>query len=76
MIKRAVSAVLWLFVVAWAWNYASALLGVPQLVGPLLGVVVGAFVGIDPFGLFFPRHPTTPPRIDGPNRARRGLELT
>jgi hypothetical protein len=60
MWKRVLSAGMWLFVIAWAWNYAAWLFGVPEALGPIVGAAVALFVGTDPLHLFFaaPRRST------------------
>lgn len=53
--KRVVSAVLWLFVISWAWNYVALLIDVPVILGPVIGAVVAFVVAADPFRQFFAR---------------------
>ncbi len=56
MLKRMVTALLWLCA---AWTFGgmlSAFAGIPSLVGPVLGVVIAAVVWWDPAGwLWAPR---------------------
>jgi hypothetical protein len=54
MAKRTVSAVLWLFAVAWGFNYISLITGAPPILGILLGAAVAAFVGVDPLHAIWP----------------------
>lgn len=48
MIRRVATAVLWLFAVAWAGNFLSAYMGVPQAVSGIVATATALFVGIDP----------------------------
>jgi hypothetical protein len=46
--KRFAAAALWLFALWYLGSMISALVGVPDLLGPALGVSAGLIVGIDP----------------------------
>lgn len=54
MFKRIACSMLWLVAVAWAFNFLSAYMGVPQVMGSVLAVAVAAFVGIDPLKVIWP----------------------
>lgn len=55
MWKRLLSGTMWLFLIVWAWNYGAWLFGLPEALGPVIGVVVALLVGVDPLGLLFAR---------------------
>lgn len=55
MTTRAAAAPLWFSMIWVGYEIAWSLVGVPRALGPLLGLVVSAFVTIDPLGLFWPR---------------------
>jgi hypothetical protein len=67
MIKRVAVAFLWLLAVGWGMNYVSVVIGTPPVAGLAFSAAVAAFVGIDPFHLFWPAPaPTVVERIAEP----------
>ena len=54
MAKRIASSIIWFLAVGWGFNYISSITGVSPLIGMVLGVSIGAFVGMDPLHVFWP----------------------
>ena len=54
MVKRIASATLWFVAVGWGFNLLGLITGTPPIMGFAVGIVAGAFVGIDPMHLFWP----------------------
>ena len=52
--KRLASSALWAYALWYLGSMVSALLGTPDLLGPLLGISGGLIVGIDPKHLLWP----------------------
>ena len=52
--KRLASSALWAYALWYLGSIVSALLGTPDLLGPLLGISGGLIVGIDPKHLLWP----------------------
>jgi hypothetical protein len=50
MTKRVVASFLWAFAIYSGGELAWGLLGVPRIVGPVLGIAVASFVLLDPTG--------------------------
>ena len=46
--KRITATLLWFFAFWSLGSMVAALLGVPDLIGPVLGVAAGVIVGVDP----------------------------
>jgi hypothetical protein len=69
MTKRTVTAVLWLLTVWTAAGIVTTYSDVPSLVGPVLGLIVGALVWADPAGWLWG------PRTDRARIARRLADL-
>jgi len=44
MLRRIPAALLWYFAVGWGWNLVAAFAGLPSGMGPLVGLVAGAFI--------------------------------
>ena len=55
--KRLLAAALWLYAVWYAGSLVSAILGVPDLIGPVVGIAAGVIVGVDPRHLIWSRTP-------------------
>jgi hypothetical protein len=55
--KRLLAAALWLYAVWYAGSMISAIFGVPDLLGPVLGIAAGLIVGVDPRHLIWSRGP-------------------
>ena len=55
MAKRITGAGLWGFVAFVAWEIGWSFLGIPREPGPILGLLVGAVVFLDPRGAFWGR---------------------
>lgn len=60
MVKRAVATVLWFFTGWYVGAFAALLLGVPDVIGPILGPAAAALVGVDPFGVIWSGRERTP----------------
>lgn len=54
MVKRLASATLWFIATGWAFNYLSAFIGMPSILGLVLSGAVAAFVGFDPLHVVWP----------------------
>jgi hypothetical protein len=66
MFKRSVVAVLW-FLACWnVWAWVSFLFGVPDAIGPVLGVAAALFFAGDPLGVIWPKAARSAPvtRLD------------
>ena len=63
MVKRIACALVWLFAVAWAFNYVAAYTGLPQIVGGVIASAAAVFVAADPF------HKLWPARVSAPTAA-------
>ena len=50
MKKRLIAGVLWFFATWYAWDIVAYALGLPIMLAPFLGLVVGAFFALDPMG--------------------------
>ena len=46
--KRFVAATLWLYAFWYIGSTISVIMGMPDLLGPVLGIAAGLIVGIDP----------------------------
>ena len=57
MSKRLLSGAAWFVVIPWVWNYAAWMLGVPEVLGPIMGAAIGLFVVVDPWRLIWTRPP-------------------
>ena len=55
--KRIASAALWFYALWYLGSMISAFLGVPDLLGPILGISGGLIVGVDPRHLLWPATP-------------------
>jgi len=53
MRKRTLIAALWFFATWTGWELASQFADLPRIVGPLLGVAMAAFWGVDPLGVVY-----------------------
>ncbi|TAK00724.1 MAG: hypothetical protein EPO36_07590 [Chloroflexota bacterium] len=53
--KRIAAAALWFYAFWYLGSMIAALLGVPDLLGPVLGLAAGVVVGIDPRRLIWVR---------------------
>ena len=62
--KRIVVTALWAYSFWFLGSMISVLAGVPDLIGPALGLVAGTLVGLDPRHLFW----TRPARTGSPQR--------
>jgi len=59
MKKRALAAVLWFYAGWYAGNLIAAVVAVPDVFGPILGVAAAGLFAWDPRGIFW-RHAPTP----------------
>lgn len=55
MTKRAVSALLWFSAGWYAWAFVAAATGLTDLLGPVLGTIMAAFVAGDPVHMVWKR---------------------
>jgi hypothetical protein len=70
--KRLVAAALWLYSFWYLGSMIAAIVGVPDLLGPALGLAAGVIVGIDPRRLIWTRQTarrTASPPAAAPNAA-------
>jgi hypothetical protein len=49
MKRRTLAGLLWFFVTWYGWSFVAAAVGVPELLGPVLGIIAAALVVGDPF---------------------------
>jgi membrane associated rhomboid family serine protease len=47
-VKRIVAGVLWFLAIWSAGNFVGGVVGLPEVVGPILGLAVGVLVVVDP----------------------------
>ncbi len=66
MVKRAVSVPLWFFAGWTLYNLVAFVTGAPQYAGPVIGLALAAFVGLDPLHLFWPVAVRTSDRAAAP----------
>ncbi len=59
--KRLIAAALWFYAFWYAGSFLALILGVPDLLGPVLGLTAGAAVGLDPRRLIWIRRIETEP---------------
>jgi hypothetical protein len=66
MNKRLLAAVLWFLTGWYAGGYLSLIFGVPELVGPLLGLAAAGFFAGDPLGIIWTKkaEPATVTTLD------------
>ena len=50
MKKRIVAGLLWFYVAWGVWSFLAAMLGLPELAGPVVGAAVAMFIAGDPMG--------------------------
>ncbi len=53
--KRIAAAFLWMLSTWYLGSIVSALVGLPDLMGPVLGISAGLIIGIDPRHIIWPR---------------------
>ena len=66
MKKRVVAGAIWLYVTWYAWSVLAIATGLPEHLGPFLGLAVGTFVWIDPTNRIWKARPVAPSRIADP----------
>jgi hypothetical protein len=49
MNKRILAAVLWFFAAWYGWAIVAEFIGLPALIGPMLGIAAAALIAGDPF---------------------------
>ena len=59
--KRYLAAALWAYSFWYLGSVIAAILGVPDLIGPVLGPAAGIIVGFDPRGVIWGRAAATAP---------------
>jgi len=75
MNKRIAAAVLWFLTGWYAGAYISLLLGVPQLIGPLLGIAAAAVFAGDPMGFIWSTRQPLEAAPDAVNEIDDPIEL-
>ena len=63
MKKRVAAGAVWLYVTWYAWSVLANAAGLPEVLGPFLGLVVAAFVWADPTNKIWQARPVEPSRI-------------
>ena len=63
MKKRVAAGAVWLYVTWYAWSVLANATGLPDFLGPFLGLAVAAFVWIDPTNRIWQAPPAAAPRI-------------
>ena len=63
--KRFATAALWFYAFWYLGSMIAGLLGVPDLIGPILGPAAGIIVGVDPGRAIWARANATPPVTAG-----------
>ncbi len=53
MVKRVVAALLWFYALWYAGAMLTAFLGVPDLLGPIVGAAAAVLIGFDPRGVIW-----------------------
>jgi hypothetical protein len=48
MKKRLLAAALWFYATWYGWSILADMTGMPVMLGPVIGLAVAAFVGMDP----------------------------
>lgn len=64
MSKRIAAAVLWFFALWYLGAFIAFVLGVPDLLGPVLGLAGAALIGGDPLGVIWTRTKAEPARAE------------
>lgn len=55
MKKRVLAALLWFYAAWYAWSVFAWMVGLPELLGPVAGAAVAAFIAGDPLGRIWQR---------------------
>jgi hypothetical protein len=63
MKKRVAAGAAWLYVTWYAWSVLANATELPEFLGPVLGLAVGAFVWVDPTNSIWTGRPDAPSRI-------------
>jgi hypothetical protein len=56
---RVAAGIFWFMAVAFGWELAWSLAGIPRFPGPFLGLAVGLIVALDPMRVIWPAAPET-----------------
>jgi hypothetical protein len=57
MLKRSVAGIFWFLAFGYMFQFADAMYGFPPVLGTVLALGIGAFMGIDPLGILWKRQP-------------------
>ena len=57
--KRLLASALWFYAAWYAGSLLAAMLGVPDVIGPVVGLTAGLIVGLDPRHAIWNRNPRT-----------------
>ena len=55
MLKRVLTGIFWFLAFGYMFQFAGAMYGFPPALGTVLALGIGAFMGIDPFGVLWKR---------------------
>ncbi len=64
MKKRVLAGLLWFYATWYAWSVLASFIGLPDLLGPVIGVGVGALFAIDPLGWIWGNRKVDPAQPD------------
>jgi hypothetical protein len=67
--KRIAATLLWFYAFWYLGSMIAGLLGVPDLLGPILGPVAAIIVGVDPRGAIWARETPAIPAVPATTRA-------
>ena len=61
MKKRLFATVLWFYATWYGWSILADMAGWPDMLGPVIGLAVAAFVGLDPMHRIWAKLPAPAP---------------
>jgi hypothetical protein len=61
MLKRLLASVLWFYATWYGWSILADMTGLPDMLGPVLGLALAAFIGLDPMHRIWTRRPAPEP---------------
>ena len=59
MKKRLLATVLWFYATWYGWSILADMTGMPGLAGPVIGLAVAVFVGMDPMHRIWTKRPAS-----------------
>ena len=61
MKKRLLATVLWFYATWYGWSILADMVGMPAMLGPVIGLAVAAVIGLDPMHRIWTKQPTPAP---------------